>query len=143
VTEASTELGKLVSTHAISPANMQRAAVVAVVSFLFFLAMLIVFYVRQHIGYFALSTAFLVVYVFTLIGWVIQRRSAVRIYEKGLRYKKFAASWNEIKSVNADRSGLKINAEKSRSVMIPPSITGYDTVVRSLRQNLPEPPDPA
>ena len=134
--EAAKPLGKLISTHPITPASMQRAANVAVVSFLFFLVMLVVFYVRQQIGYFFLSTAFLVVYIFTLIGWVIQRRAAVRVYENGLKYRKFAAEWNEIESVNAGKSGLRITAGRDRSVIIPPTISSYSSVVSTVKQNL-------
>jgi hypothetical protein len=46
------ELGKLKSVYGISPAYLQRAAIVAIVSFVFFLLMLVAFSLRQNIGYF-------------------------------------------------------------------------------------------
>jgi len=130
------DLGKLVSTHTTSPIFLQRAAIVAVVSFLFFLAMLVAFYVRQHIGYFFLSTAFLVVYVFTLIGWVMQKRNAVSIYEKGIRYKKFRAAWDEIAAVKADQAGLELSKGRREKVHISPSMLGFESIVLAVKQGI-------
>lgn len=130
------DLGELVSTHTTSPAFLQRAAIVAVVSFVFFLAMLVAFYVRQNIGYFALSSAFLIVYIFTLIGWVIQRRSTVKIYENGLRYRKFTAAWNEIRSVKADGAGLNLFRGDGDKVSIPSSIEGYQSILKTVKQGI-------
>ena len=96
--EPSKNLGRLVSVHGTAPVYLQRAAIVAVLSFIFFLAMIVLFYIRQNIGYFILSTAFLVVYVLMMISWVLQKRSVVSIFENGLRYKKFSASWDEIQA---------------------------------------------
>jgi hypothetical protein len=134
VQEPIKNLGKLISTHGTSPAYLQRAAIIAVLSFLFFLAMLAAFYVRQHIGYFALSTAFLIVYVLTLISWVIQKRSLVGIYENGLRYKKFSGSWDEIESEiiveeSAGRKHIKLRKSKRENVIIPSSIQGFDRIL--------------
>lgn len=130
------DLGKLISSHSTSAAALQRAAIVAVVSFLFFLAMLIVFYLRQHIGYFALSTAFLVVYIFTLVGWVLQKRNTVRLYANGLRYKKFAAAWNEIVSVKADASGLELTKNRREKVLIPASIQDFGSILAAVKRGV-------
>lgn len=128
------DFGKLVSTHSPSPAFLQRAAIVAVISFIFFLAMLVVFYIREHIGYFILSTAFLVVYVFTLIGWVIQRRSTVSVFENGIKYRNFRATWTEIESVKADRSGLDIKKNYNEKTTIPSSLQGFASIVRTVQK---------
>jgi len=56
-------------------ARVQRAVFIAVLSFLFFLAMMSAFYVRQSILYFLLATAFLIVYIITMISFVRLRRS--------------------------------------------------------------------
>ncbi len=127
------DLGRLVSTFTASPAHLQRAAIITVLSFVFFLAMLAVFYVRRQIGYFVLSTAFLVVYIFTLIGWVLQRRNAVKIYERGLKYRKFAARWNDIEAVKADASGIEIKKNKREMAVIPSTILGFEEVARIVR----------
>ncbi|NOT46274.1 MAG: hypothetical protein HOP17_00795 [Acidobacteria bacterium] len=127
------DLGKLVSTHTTSPVFLQRAAIVAVVSFLFFLAMLIVFYIRQNVGYFALSTAFLIVYIFTLVGWVVQKRNAVSIYENGIKYRKFRTTWNEIKAVKADKSGLEITKNRHEKAIIPSTMLGFESIIQAVK----------
>lgn len=124
------------STHSTAPAYLQRAAIVAVVSFLFFMAMLVAFYIRQQFGYFLLSTGFLVVYVFTLIGWLMQKRNIVSVYENGLRYRKFLASWDEIASVTANPEGLAIVKNKREKAAIPPTINGYEQIVRAVKQGV-------
>lgn len=59
---------------ALSPAHVQRAAFIAVLSFLFFLAMMFAYYIRGSVLYFLLATAFLVVYIFTMISFVRLRK---------------------------------------------------------------------
>lgn len=126
-------LGKLISKHSTSPVFLQRAAVVAVVSFLFFLVMLLAFYIRQQIGYFILSTAFLVVYLFTLVGWLMQKRNTVGIYENGLRYGKFITSWSEIKSVTANKKGMHIEKTRGETAFIPSSVSAYESINRAVK----------
>lgn len=132
--DQSQNLGRLISSHATSPVYLQRAAIVAVVSFVFFLAMLVAFYIRQHIGYFALSSAFLVVYVFTLIGWLMQKRSVVGIYENGLKYKKFQAAWDQIESIRANNDGIEIAKRERERTLIPPSVSNYEQVLLTVKQ---------
>ena len=57
-----------------SPARLQRAAFMAVLSFMFFVAMMFAFYIRQSALYFLLATAFLIVYLLTMISFVRLRR---------------------------------------------------------------------
>jgi hypothetical protein len=57
-----------------SSAHAQRAVFVAVLSFLFFLAMMFAYYIRQSMLYFLLATGFLIVYVITMISFVRLRR---------------------------------------------------------------------
>lgn len=132
--DQSQNLGRLISSHSTSPVYLQRAAIVAVVSFVFFLAMLVAFYIRQHIGYFALSSAFLVVYVFTLIGWLMQKRSVVGIYENGLKYKKFQAAWDQIESIKANNDGIEIAKRERERTLIPPSVSNYEQVLLTVKQ---------
>src|SRR5215218_8844716 len=94
--EINTELGKPVSAHLIAAAYVQRAAVVAIVSFVFFLLMLVGFSIRQHFGYFLLASAFLVVYLFTMFGWWTQKNNVLTIYENGISYRKFRNTWDQI-----------------------------------------------
>ena len=58
----------------VAPAHLQRAVFVAVLSFLFFLAMMLMFYIRQSFLYFLLATAFLLVYIVMMISFVRLRR---------------------------------------------------------------------
>jgi hypothetical protein len=66
----------------------------------FFLAMLLVFSLRQNIGYFLLATAFLIVQIFTLFGWVTQSRNRLEIFENGFVYRKKTCRWDEIAAIN-------------------------------------------
>ena len=50
------------------------AAFIAVLSFLFFLAMMFAYYIRQSMLYFLLATAFLIVYIITMISLFRLRR---------------------------------------------------------------------
>ena len=134
---SSRSLGSLVSVHGISPALLQRGAIVAFLSFVFFMTTLLVFYIQQQLMYFVLSTAFLVIYIFTMIGWVLQKRNVVSVYENGIAYKKFAASWDEIKSVTADQqSGITIVKTNNESVTLGRSIAGVDAIASRIRRSL-------
>jgi hypothetical protein len=55
-------------------AQVQRAAFVAVLSFLFFLGMMFAFYIRQSMVYFLLATAFLIIYLVTMVSFVRLRK---------------------------------------------------------------------
>ncbi|MEP7211679.1 MAG: hypothetical protein ABI791_01290 [Acidobacteriota bacterium] len=135
------DLGRAVSTHPTAAVFVQRAAIVALISFVFFLLMLIGFSIRQHFGYFLLASAFLVVYLFTMFGWWVQKRSVLTIYENGLSYKKFRNSWSDIAAAeeSADAKGsitIKLTDNKRRSVSIPPTLDRYDRVVQQVRANV-------
>jgi hypothetical protein len=97
---AAQNLGELRAVYGTSPAYLQRAAITAIISFVFFLAMLLVFSVRQNIGYFLLATAFLIVQIFTLFGWVTQNRSRLEIFENGFAYRKKTCRWDEIAAID-------------------------------------------
>lgn len=134
MSEPTKNFGKLVSMHGTSAMFLQRAAIVAFLAFVFFLAMLIGFYLLQTVIYFVLSTAFLVVYLFTLIGWLMQKRNVVSIFEDGINYKKFAARWGEIVSAElideaSDRKYLELQKSDREKVLIPSSIHGFEKIV--------------
>ncbi|HEX8287915.1 MAG TPA: DUF6585 family protein [Pyrinomonadaceae bacterium] len=114
--ETTKSLGKFQRVYGTSPVYLQRAAIIAVVSFVFFLAMLIAFSIRQNIGYFLLATAFLLVQLLTLFGWITQRKNELKLYENGFEYRKNVYLWNEIKTTKMKTesrmlSGRKINFE--------------------------------
>ncbi len=131
------DLGTIVRVHGTSPVYLQRAAIIAGLSFVFFMGTLLIFYTQQSIGYFVLSTAFSVVYIFTLIGWVIQKRTSVSIFVNGITYRKFTSSWDEIKSVTADsKSGLMIVKSNGDSITIGKSVAGLNEIAVTIRKNL-------
>src|SRR5436190_7084791 len=110
------------AVHRTAPSFIQRAAVIALLSFAFFLAMLIAFLVRQQFGYLILAAAFFVVNVFTLIGFMIQRQNTVSVFQNGLRYKKAEAAWAEVVSIDDDEAGISIVKYNGAVVKIPRSI---------------------
>lgn len=133
-------LGKLESVHGIAPAFMQRAVIVAVLSFLFFMAMMLGFYVRQNIGYFLLASAFLIVYVLTMFGWLVMRKNVVKVYENGLTYKKFAVVWDEIaavetKTANNKKSGYEISKKDGEKIVLSETIDGIELIIKRIQQS--------
>lgn len=124
------DLGRLISVHGISPANLQRAVFITALSFLFFLAMMFGLYLRQNIGYFLLATAFLLVYLITLFSWMMQRKTLLRIFENGLTYKNRAVTWDEISAVGEDG---EIATKTNDKLMIPRSINDFGIVLNTIR----------
>ena len=116
------DFGKLVATHPTAPAFIQRAAIIAILSFLFFLAMLVAFLTRQQVGYLIIAAAFFVVNIFTLIGFIVQRQNAVKVFEEGFNYKKLSATWKEFVSINDDENGIAIVKTDGSVIKIPRSI---------------------
>ena len=129
--ESDKDLGKLVAIHALAPEHVQRAVFITVLSFLFFLATMAVFYIRQNILYFLLASAFLVVYLVTLFSWVKQRRSVAKIYENGFNYKGRSVLWSEIESVD-DSGGINIRNEKP--IILQQTLYKFELLLDSIRQ---------
>jgi hypothetical protein len=125
-------LGRLVAVHPVAPAAIQRAVFIAVLSFLFFLGMMIAYYVRQDIGYFLLSTAFLIVYLAMMYAIFIQRKSTVELHEKGLRVRKSAIAFQEIESITGEGDIVLTDGQK---VQLPKSVVQFDELVASIRRN--------
>lgn len=127
------ELGKLVGVYGISPSFLQRAVIIAVLSFMFFLMTMVMFSVFRNFLYFFLSTAFLIVYLLTMFGWLMMRKYVLKIYEDGLTYRKFAARWSEIEAVETNRKGAKLNYEirkkKGEKITLTESIHGVEQAV--------------
>lgn len=116
------DLGNLVATHPTAPAFIQRAAIIAILSFLFFLVMLVAFLARQQVGYLIIAAAFFVLNIFTLIGFIVQRQNAVKVFENGFNYKKSSAAWSELVSIDDDDSGISIVRANGSMIKIPRSI---------------------
>lgn len=95
--------------------------------------MLLAFYLRQQILYFILSSAFLVVYLFTMIGWLMQKRNTVKVYDNGIRYRKFAARWEEIASVDELSSGAATIRAGKNSISLSPAVHGLSDIVALIK----------
>ena len=135
------ELGKIIAVHPTSPAFLQRAAVVAALAFIFFLATLIFYLVWGNFLYFMLATAFLIVQLFTMTGWWMQKRNAVRIFANGIVFKKTELEWHEIASVEHEPNcALVINTKAGRTIAIPRSIHGLGALARHVREMSTDPP---
>lgn len=131
------KLGKLIAVHSTSPAFLQRAAIVAALSFLFFLVALIFYLVWQSFLYFMLATGFLIVMLFTMIGWWMQKRNAVSIYSNGFVYRSRSIMWDEIAGAQIkDDSSLGIELSSDEVVSLPPSIQGLDRLRNYIRERI-------
>lgn len=134
--EQNSNLGKLESVHEISPVFLQRAIIVAVLAFIFFLAMLFAFYIRQNIGYFLLSTAFLIVYILTMFGWIMLRKNVLKIYEGGISYKKFTARWQEIEAISTnDKKNYEIRKVTGEKIILTDAIQGIEQIVSLIKSH--------
>jgi len=105
------KLGKLIAAHTIAPAYLQRAVIVAVLSFLFFLATMTMWSMWRNFLYFFLAMAFLIVYLVTMFGWLMLRKNVLKIYENGLTYRRFKARWDEIEAVGTNSKNGKTTCE--------------------------------
>jgi hypothetical protein len=135
----SKDLGRIVAVHGVSPAYLQRAVFIVILSFLFFLGMMVAFYIIQNFIYFLLASAFLVVYLVTLFSWVSQRRNVVKIYEHGVEYRKFSCRWNEIEAVTDsgdDRSKLDITTKAGGKITLSDTIIGLDQIASFIRAKI-------
>ncbi|MEP6849725.1 MAG: hypothetical protein ABI999_12785 [Acidobacteriota bacterium] len=128
--DSTKDLGKLIGSHGIAPVFIQRAVVISIISFLFFLAMMLGFYLRQNLGYFLLATAFLLVYLITMFSWMMQRKTELRIFENGLSFKKKSIRWTEIKQVGDD--GV-LDANDGTKMTFPRSLRDFDAVINTIR----------
>jgi hypothetical protein len=141
---AQLNLGKTESVHGISPVFLQRAAIVCILSFVFFLVMISGFYVRQNFVYFLLATSFLIINIFTLSGWLMARKNVLKIYENGISYKKFAATWDEIESINVKKSngllGEKMNVEINKTdgekMVLTEAVHGIENIIERVQTEI-------
>ena len=138
--EKTQSLGKLVVTFGIAPAFLQRAVIIAVLSFLFFLTTLAMFSLWRNFLYFFLSTAFLIVYLATMFSWLMMRKNLLKIYENGLSYRKFTARWDEIETLELNKKDAKINCEirkkKGEKITLTESIQGVEQAVGVIREKI-------
>lgn len=125
-----TSLGRLIAVHPIAPAALQRVVFVAVLSFLFFLGMMVAYFLRQDIGYFLLSTAFLVVYLGTMYAFFKGRGRTFELYEKGLFTGEQVIRWGDIERLDADGNIVRT---KGKPISIPMSLYERSSLVERIR----------
>ena len=139
------QLGKLESVRGISPAFLQRAAFVAVLSFVFFIAMMVGFYIRQNVGYFLLATAFLIVQILTLLCWLMQRRNEFRLYENGFTYKNKTFLWDEIEAMSgkvesrlagAPKINFEIRKANGEKIFLTEAVHGVEDIVARISEEI-------
>ena len=124
------DLGRLVSVHGMAPAHLQRAVFIVVLSFIFFLAMMFAYYIRQNILYFLLASAFLLLYLVTLVSFAMHRKNVVEVYEKGLKYKSQQVEWGDITAVDED---TKVTLAGGRSITLPKMVVNADKLIDTIR----------
>ncbi len=78
---------------------------------------MVVFYVRESILYFLLASAFLVIYLVTMLSWILQRKNVVQVFEGGFSYKSRHASWDQISAVGDD--GTVVLTDEKQIVISP------------------------
>ncbi len=95
--------------------------------------MMTVNYLRPGTIYFFLATAFLVIYVISLISLLGQRKNTVKIYEHGFEFKKESVVWNEVTGVEDDRV-IRLTGE--RTITIPGSLQDVSGLIARLKAAL-------
>ena len=133
MTETPKTLGKLVAVHPIAPAFVQRAVFIAALAFMFFLAMMFTFYLRQNILYFLLASAFLVLYLVMMFALLMQRRSTVEVCENGFRTKRQSIRWTDVVSVS-DEGVVELSS--GNNIPIARSVVAFEELLATLRRNV-------
>jgi hypothetical protein len=133
VPKTRSELGRLVAIYAISAAYQQRAVFVSVLSFVFFVAMMIGFYVRENIGYFILASAFMVLYMVMMFSWLWARRNVVEVFEGGFKYRSNDVSWDQIDNISDD---AKVLLKDGGTISLPEALEGSRQLIASIRGHL-------
>jgi Ca2+/Na+ antiporter len=127
------QLGRLVAVHPISPAHLQRAVLLAVLSFVFFLTMMFAYYLLQAPIYFLLATAFLVIYLVTMYSFIMGKKKTVEVFENGLRMGKTSAVWSDLEGVD-DKGVIELTGEKKLD--IPQSLYERETLITNIRSKM-------
>lgn len=129
------QLGHIERTFEISPLYLARVIFVAALSFVFFLAMLFGFYVREQIGYFILSSAFLVVYLMTMVGWLLLKRQRLEIHSNGVSYRRNRILWDEVVGIDGvDGKSFRIRASDGTVIQVSDAVSNWQEVRKILAE---------
>lgn len=126
MSQKETDLGRLIAVYGIAPIYVQRAVFIAVLSFLFFLAMIFAFYILQSALYFLLSTAFLIVYLLTMFSFLMQRKKSFELFENGFKFRRDSVLWGEIDAVSTTG---EISLSSGKTISIPQTISDFDGLI--------------
>jgi hypothetical protein len=100
---------------------------------------MIVYYIRESLLFFLLATAFLLIYIVTMISLVRGRRGVVQLFEHGIELNKQRIAWDEIENVSD--AGI-IELSNGKSVQIPTSLDRLPKLISSIsshtRRDYPE-----
>jgi hypothetical protein len=129
-------LGRALSTHGVDPALLQRGVFIVVLSLLFFLGTMLLYYWRQGLGYFLLATAFLVIYLVTMFSFVMLRRYVVTIYEAGFIYRGRKVSWRNIDNVSPTG---EIIVKDGKPINLPRSLRNFGDILDVIREHSSSP----
>ena len=112
---------------------MQRAVFIAVLSFVFFLVTMVIYYMRSNILYFLLATAFLLIYLAMMVSIVLQRKSVAEVFENGLRYKGREFNWDDLKVVSDN--GV-LTPRKGKPITLPGALNDRTGLITRIRGSL-------
>jgi hypothetical protein len=135
MTDNTKDLGRLIAAHPVAPVYIQRAVMISLLSFLFFAAMMVAFYIRQSLGYFLLATGFLVVYLITMFSWFAQRKSVVKVFQKGIEFRSNKLTWDEIAAVEQGES-VVVTPRNGKPIGFPATIAEPAALVRHIKFHL-------
>jgi hypothetical protein len=133
--DSTRDLGRLIAVHPVAPIYVQRAVMISLLSFLFFAVMLVAFYIRQSLVYFLLATAFLVVYLITMFGWFIQRKSVVRVFQNGIDYRSKRFTWGEIADITQNENVI-VTPCAGKPITLPATLAEPAALVRHVKFRL-------
>ena len=112
---------------------MQRAVLLGVLSFVFFMSTMFAYYLLQKPLYFLLATAFLAIYLFTMYSFITGRKKTVEVFENGIRMGKTSALWTEVRRVT-EKGVIEIEGQKD--LEIPQSIYERESLIAKIRSGL-------
>lgn len=129
--------GKFLGRFVVSPVFLQRAVIIALLSFFFLLAMITAFSFRGHFGYLILAAAFLVINLFTLTGIRLRRSEAVQIFEGGIEFKGRFIQWHDIVKIDFSQPGSPVLALRSgEKILLPESIDRREELAGYLKSRI-------
>ena|SRR5688572_21256979 len=99
--------------------------------------MLAAFTARGQMIYLVLAAAFFVVNIFTLIGFMMQRKNEVKVFENGLAYRGSQVEWDDLVSAELDPTGqLNLRTRQSSTIVIPKTIANIGKLDEYIRHQI-------